>query len=79
MGENGYMDMYGWAPLLSPWNCYNIVNWLYSSVKEKSLKNKIKKGKKVSSVLLYAICIIGAKNMWLLQIITGEMPWDSLV
>ena len=27
-GENGYMYMYGWVPLLSTWNYHNIVNWL---------------------------------------------------
>ena len=35
IGENGYMCMYGWVPLLSPWICHNIVNWLsvqFSSV-----------------------------------------------
>ena len=26
--ENGYMYMYGWAPLLSTWNDHNIANWL---------------------------------------------------
>ena len=26
--ENGYMYMYGWAPLLSTWNYHNIANWL---------------------------------------------------
>ena len=29
LGENGYIYMYGWAPLLSTWNYHNIVNWLY--------------------------------------------------
>ena len=38
-----------------------------------------KRRKKASSVMLYAVYMIGAKNMWLLQIITGEMPWDSQV
>ena len=28
---NGYMYMYGWVPLLSTWNYYNIVTWLYST------------------------------------------------
>ena len=34
LGENGYMYMYGWAPLLSTWNYHNIVNQLYSNIKE---------------------------------------------
>ena len=33
MGENWYMHMYGWGPLLFTWNYYNIVNWLYPSTK----------------------------------------------
>lgn len=33
---------------------------------------------KVSSVLLYALYSIGAKDMWLLKIVAEEMPWDSL-
>ena len=35
LGENGYMHMYGWVPLLSTWNYHKIVNWLsvqFSSV-----------------------------------------------
>ena len=39
-GEHGYMYMDGRAPLLSPWNYHNIVNWLYP--KYKSLKKKKK-------------------------------------
>ena len=30
---NGYMNMYGWASLLSTWNYHNIVNRLYSNIK----------------------------------------------
>ena len=26
LGENGYMYMYGWVPLLSTWNYHNIAN-----------------------------------------------------
>ena len=29
-GENGYVYMYGWVPLLSIWNYHSVVNWLYS-------------------------------------------------
>ena len=25
--ENGSMHVYGWVPLLSTWNCHNVVNW----------------------------------------------------
>ena len=32
-GENGYMYMYGWVPLLDIWNFHNIVNWLYPNTK----------------------------------------------
>ena len=39
LGENGYTYMYGWVPLLSIWNYYNIVNQLYSNIKWK-VKNK---------------------------------------
>ena len=28
LGENGYMYMDGWVPLLSTWDCNNTVNWL---------------------------------------------------
>ena len=31
-GENGYMYMYGWVPLLFFWNYHNIVNWLYHKI-----------------------------------------------
>ena len=27
-GEDGYMYVYGWVPLLLTWNYHNIVNWL---------------------------------------------------
>ena len=33
LGENGYMYMCGWVPLLSTWNYHNIVNQLYSNTK----------------------------------------------
>ena len=33
VGENGYMYMYGWVPLLSTWKYRNIVNGLYSNIK----------------------------------------------
>ena len=33
LGENGYMYMYGWVPLLPTWNNHNIVNRLYSNIK----------------------------------------------
>ena len=36
-GENGYMYMYGWVPLLFTWSYHNTVNRLYPSTK---LKNK---------------------------------------
>ena len=38
LGENGYMGMYGWVPLLSTWNYHNIVYWIYSNIKLKALK-----------------------------------------
>ena len=38
LGENGYMYMYGWIPLLSTWNYHNIVNRLYSNKKLKKEK-----------------------------------------
>ena len=31
LGENGYIYMCGWVPLLSAWNYHNIVNRLYSN------------------------------------------------
>lgn len=31
-GENGYMYLYEWIPLLSAWNCHNIVSSLYSKI-----------------------------------------------
>ena len=33
LGENEYMDMYGWVPLLSTWSHHNIVHQLYSKIK----------------------------------------------
>ena len=39
LGENGYMYMYGWVPLLCTWNYHNIINWLYSN--EKKSKSKV--------------------------------------
>ena len=33
LGENGYMYMNGWVPLLSTWNYENIVNQLYTNIK----------------------------------------------
>ena len=33
LGENAYMYVYGWVPLLSTWNYHNIVNHLYSKIK----------------------------------------------
>ena len=38
LGENGYMSMYGWDPMLSTWN-YHIVNLLYSNLKQNIFKN----------------------------------------
>ena len=29
LGENGYMFMYDWVPLLFCWNYHNIVNWSF--------------------------------------------------
>ena len=37
LGENWYMYMYGWVPLLFTWNYCNIVNWLFSSVSQSCL------------------------------------------
>ena len=38
LGENGYMSMYGWDPMLYTWN-YHIVNLLYSNLKQNIFKN----------------------------------------
>ena len=32
-GENGYIYMCGWVPLLFTWNYHSIVNWLYPNIK----------------------------------------------
>ena len=32
LGENGYVYVYDWVPLLLTWNCHNIIDWLFSSV-----------------------------------------------
>ena len=42
LGENGYMYMYGWAPLLFTWNDHNIVNWLYPNTKLFLVLKKLK-------------------------------------
>ena len=39
LGENGYMFMYSWVPLLFTWNYHNIVSQLYPS-KNKKLKKQ---------------------------------------
>ena len=39
LGQNGYMYMYGWAPLLFTWNYHNTVNWL-QFIQNKKFKNK---------------------------------------
>ena len=31
LGENGYVCLHSWVPLLSTWNYHNIVNWLRAS------------------------------------------------
>ena len=41
-GENGYMCIYGWVPLLFTYNYHKIVNWLYSNTKLK-VQKKIKR------------------------------------
>ena len=41
IGENGYIYMYAWVPLLSTWNYQNIANWLYSNAKQKVKKHRI--------------------------------------
>ena len=38
LGKNGYVDRYGWVPLLSTWNSHSIVHQLYSNIKLKVLK-----------------------------------------
>ena len=48
-GENGYVYVYGWVPLLFTWNYHNIVNRLHPNVEEskeevKSLLMKVKEG-----------------------------------
>ena len=41
LGENVYMDMYGWVPSLFTWNYHKIVNWLYPNTKRfRCLKKK---------------------------------------
>ena len=42
LGENGYMYIYDWVPLLATWNYY-IVNFLYSN-KNKKMPNRLKIG-----------------------------------
>ena len=40
LGQNEYMYMYGWIPLLYTWNYYNIIILVYSNTKKK-FKEKI--------------------------------------
>ena len=35
LGENGYIYLHGWVPLLSTWSYHNIVNQLHSDIKQK--------------------------------------------
>ena len=37
-GENEYVYIYGWIPLLSNWNYHSILNWLYYNIKTLRLK-----------------------------------------
>jgi len=39
LGENGYMYMYAWVPLVFAWNYHNIVN---TPIQSKKFKNKVK-------------------------------------
>ena len=43
LGENGYMYMYGWTPVLFTRNCHNIINWLYPNTKQNIKKIKVTK------------------------------------
>ena len=40
LGENGYMYVYDWVPVLFTWNWHNIVNQLYPQTKEKVFKKE---------------------------------------
>ena len=40
LGENGYMYVYDWIPLLFTWNYYNIVSRLYPNTKYFGVKKK---------------------------------------
>ena len=40
LAENGYIYRYGWVSLFSAWNYHNIVNGIYSNIKEKVKKVK---------------------------------------
>ena len=44
LGENGYMHVYGWVPLLFTWSNHSIINWLYLNTK---VKVKAKKKREV--------------------------------
>ena len=46
LGEDGYMYMHVWVPLLFTWNCDNIVIWLYPNTKQKVKINKENQKKK---------------------------------
>ena len=36
MGENGYMYIYVWVPLMFTWNFLNIDDWLYPKIEFKN-------------------------------------------
>ena len=41
LGDNGYMYMYGWLPLLFTWNYHNIVNWLSVQFSHSVMSNSL--------------------------------------
>ena len=71
LGENGYVCMYGWVPLLSIGNHHNIVNWIYSNTKQKLLlfffkKKNVSPGKTWCFFFKsYSFCVlITAMQVW---------------
>ena len=62
LGENGYMHMYGWVPLLFTWNNHNSVNCLHTPIQKKKFKiwgkkKEVKKGTKGVWERIFAIYV----------------------
>ena len=65
LGENGYMYKDGQASLLSTWNYYNIVNWLYSNIKfKKHIFYLVEIIFNYKNILLYIVITLASQSCY---------------